>query len=199
MSLLYKKCTKCTSLKELSGFNKSLRAKDGLQSWCISCKAENYRNNRKNILSTMKEEYWKDVKKSREKLKKYRNNNPEIIRQQKKREYEKHKDKIKKRIRKNEVRRYKEDPNFRILKNIRRRIGFYLNGMYKKSKRSKELLGCSVDYLKNYLSCKFENGMTWENYGEWHIDHIKPCSSFDFSDPKQQEQCFHYSNLQHPI
>lgn len=40
--------------------------------------------------------------------------------------------------------------------------------------------------------------MSWENYGfyGWHIDHIKPCSKFDLTDPKQQEQCFHYSNLQ---
>lgn len=38
--------------------------------------------------------------------------------------------------------------------------------------------------------------MSWENYGEWHIDHIKPCSSFDLSDPKQQKECFNYTNLQ---
>lgn len=40
--------------------------------------------------------------------------------------------------------------------------------------------------------------MTWANYGKsgWHIDHIKPCASFDLSDPDQQKACFHYSNLQ---
>jgi hypothetical protein len=40
--------------------------------------------------------------------------------------------------------------------------------------------------------------MTWQNYGYygWHIDHIKPCASFDLRKPSEQRKCFHYSNLQ---
>lgn len=40
--------------------------------------------------------------------------------------------------------------------------------------------------------------MTWENHKHcgWHLDHIIPCSSFDLSDPEQQNKCFHYTNLQ---
>jgi HNH endonuclease. len=40
--------------------------------------------------------------------------------------------------------------------------------------------------------------MSWDNYGRdgWHIDHIRPCASFDLTDPEQQRQCFHYTNLQ---
>jgi hypothetical protein len=38
--------------------------------------------------------------------------------------------------------------------------------------------------------------MTWENHGKWHIDHIKPCASFDLSIPEQQKLCFNFSNLQ---
>ena len=59
-----------------------------------------------------------------------------------------------------------------------------------------ELLGCSVDELNAHLEDLFEEGMTWDNYGEWHIDHIRPCASFDLTDPDQQKQCFHYTNLQ---
>ena len=48
-----------------------------------------------------------------------------------------------------------------------------------KEKNTIELLGYSPINLKENIESKFVNGMSWENYGEWHIDHIKPISSFD--------------------
>lgn len=66
-----------------------------------------------------------------------------------------------------------------------------------KSQSSLSLTGCnSWNELKQYLENKFQKGMTWDNYGEWHIDHIKPCSSFDLTDTSEQKKCFHYTNLQ---
>jgi site-specific recombinase XerD len=66
-----------------------------------------------------------------------------------------------------------------------------------KSQSSLFLTGCKTwDELKNHLEKKFTNGMSWANMGEWHIDHIIPCSSFDLTNIEQQMQCFHYSNLQ---
>jgi hypothetical protein len=60
-----------------------------------------------------------------------------------------------------------------------------------------ELLGCTIDFLKEYLEARFLPTMTWENYGTlWHIDHIIPCASFDLRDLEQQKACFHYTNLQ---
>lgn len=59
-----------------------------------------------------------------------------------------------------------------------------------------ELVGCSIDKLKQHLESKFTEGMSWDNYGDWHVDHIKPCASFDLSDPEQQRLCFNYKNLQ---
>ena len=61
-----------------------------------------------------------------------------------------------------------------------------------------DLLGCSVEELWIHLEKQFTAGMTRENHGRngWHIDHIIPCASFDLSDPEQQSQCFHYTNLQ---
>ena len=46
------------------------------------------------------------------------------------------------------------------------------------------------------LENKFEDGMDWNNYGVWHVDHIIPCANFDLSNPEQQQICFHYTNLQ---
>jgi hypothetical protein len=65
------------------------------------------------------------------------------------------------------------------------------------AKRTTQLIGCSMEYLREYIESKFQRGMTWENHGSgWHIDHIVPCAAFDFTQPDQILQCFHYTNLQ---
>ena len=66
----------------------------------------------------------------------------------------------------------------------------------KKLFHSVELIGCSIFDLKAYLASKFTEGMSWENYGKWHIDHIIPCCAFNLVDPQEQLKCFHYTNLQ---
>jgi hypothetical protein len=107
----------------------------------------------------------------------------------------KEKNKIKKRIWRAKQR--KTNPTYRILNALRCRL--YQKVTVKKISKSnctKALVGCSLLELKKYLESLFLEGMTWENYGEWHIDHIKPCAAFDLSDPKQQKECFHYTNLQ---
>ena len=58
------------------------------------------------------------------------------------------------------------------------------------------MLGCSISFLKIFLEAKFKEGMTWENHGEWHIDHIKPCASFNLLNDDEQKKCFNYTNLQ---
>ena len=61
-----------------------------------------------------------------------------------------------------------------------------------------KLIGCSVDFLKQHLELQFKGRMGWNNYGfyGWHVDHIKPCASFDLTDTEQQKECFNYTNLQ---
>jgi len=90
---------------------------------------------------------------------------------------------------------YKNNPSFRIYTSVRTRILKFISGKYKSSSTSK-LLGCSIEELWQHLESKFQPGMTRSNHGEWHIDHIRPCASFDLSDPEQQKICFHYTNLQ---
>ena len=58
------------------------------------------------------------------------------------------------------------------------------------------LIGCEIDYLIYHLQSQFTDGMTWANYGDWHIDHIKPCAKFDLSKTSEQLKCFNYTNLQ---
>lgn len=53
--------------------------------------------------------------------------------------------------------------------------------------------GCSAEELKTHFESLFLEGMTWDNYGEWHVDHIRPVSSFA---SEEWEQINHYTNLQ---
>lgn len=100
------------------------------------------------------------------------------------------------------AKRRAEDPNYRLLNAMRCRVNDALKNN-KKSSYTLDLVGCTIEQLRSHIESQFESGMTWENYGNpngnhsdcWHIDHIKPCSSFDLSDPKQQKKCFHYANL----
>jgi hypothetical protein len=59
-------------------------------------------------------------------------------------------------------------------------------------------LGCTIEELIIHLESQFQNGMNWENHKlhGWHIDHIKPISAFDLSNPKDVAQACHYTNLQ---
>lgn len=67
---------------------------------------------------------------------------------------------------------------------------------YKRTARTHELIGCTITELMDHLSKQFTEGMTWDNYGEWHIDHKRPCASYDLTQAEQQKACFHHSNLQ---
>lgn len=108
----------------------------------------------------------------------------------------KNSDKFRATHRKYNQRKRKEDSGFRILLNLRDRVSKSLRGK-NKSAPTLALLGCSIGFFKKRLEAKFDENMTWNNYGSlWHVDHIKPCAAFDLTDPEQQKACFHYSNLQ---
>jgi hypothetical protein len=91
--------------------------------------------------------------------------------------------------------RRQSDINFKIRHYLSTRLYQGLKG-FNKSKKTMDLLGCSIDKLKKHLEKQFMDGMSWSNYGKWHVDHIKPCASFNLSKPSEQRKCFHYINLQ---
>ena len=91
--------------------------------------------------------------------------------------------------------RYMLDKQYKLRVLLRNRILKALKGS-QKSDHTIQLLGCSINTLQIHLEKLFQSGMTWSNHGKWEIDHIRPCASFDLNDPKQQIECFHYTNLQ---
>jgi len=82
----------------------------------------------------------------------------------------------------------------RIVENLRRRTRAVLQGI-NKSANTLDLIGCTPEQLRDHIESQFEDGMTWENYGEWHIDHKRPCASFDLMVEAQQRECFNFTNL----
>jgi len=95
-------------------------------------------------------------------------------------------------------RAYLEDIEHKLAKAIRNRVRSAVQ--YQSGRRSAgiyKILGCDLDWLMAWLEVQFRPSMTWDNYGPaWHIDHIRPCASFDLTDPRQQRLCFHWTNLQ---
>lgn len=91
--------------------------------------------------------------------------------------------------------KYQNDVTYRLTALLRSRLHSAIKGTAKKSS-AKKLIGCSIPKLRKHLESQFADGMTWDNHGDWHIDHIKPCAAFDLTNEDEQRQCFHYSNLQ---
>jgi len=140
---------------------------------------EKYANDakyRNKILKIRKKFREDNLEKEREREKEYkRRNNPKV------QEYKNKK--------------YITDPNYRIAQTLRVRMR---KAVKNNSKTSISFLGADIDKVKEHLEKQFKEGMSWENYGPqgWHIDHIKPCASFNLEDTEEQKKCFNYKNLQ---
>ena len=93
-----------------------------------------------------------------------------------------------------QLKRYQKN---KVTFNFSRRMRKSLNGI-KESKSWETLVNYSLDDLKLHLEKQFTNGMSWENYGEWHIDHILPISSFNIQDYNDEyfQKCWSLENLQ---
>lgn len=171
----------------LDKFYKQSKRKDGRGAMCKSCMKEKYRDSRKKNYQEHKEER-KEYQLNYSK--KYRKENSEYFENYRKNNKEHIHSLIIKRARE----RRKEDPAFRILCSARSRLHQVLKS--KKCDSTINLIGCTPNELKQHLENQFIEGMSWDNYGEWHIDHIKPCAAFNFELEEKQSECFHYSNLQ---
>lgn len=92
--------------------------------------------------------------------------------------------------------RSQNDPNYKLQHLLRARVSHAIRRVYgEKSLTTIQLVGCSIGECREHLEKQFKDGMTWTS-GNWHIDHIKPLSSFDLTKIEEQKKAFHYSNLQ---
>jgi len=198
-----KKCNKCCEIKIINHFHKKPKSKDGYNTICIECvkiKQKEYWNKTKKVKKIKQKEYYEENKKV---FKEYHDKNrTEILIKQKQYRYE-NKNKIKKlkqdyiKNNKDKIEKYRKDYYLKnkerilaknrewnkkhshivawrsILKSQLRRFGSQKEG------KTIDLLGYSAMELKQHIESLFTEGMSWDNHGQWHIDHIKPVTKFN--------------------
>ena len=95
--------------------------------------------------------------------------------------------------------RRRTDPSFKLKSNVRTAVWTCLKERNVAKYRSTFiLLGYSLEKLMIHLEKQFTEGMTWDNYGEWHVDHKKPMALFQFTstDDEGFKECWSLDNLQ---
>jgi hypothetical protein len=219
-----KKCSTCGAEKPVSEFYINRARADGHQGRCKICHraccarwlSTHAKEHQKNTLIWQK----KNPEKSRASSARYRLAHPEKIREynaksyaenreterkrsakwfatnlEKSREYSKkwggsHREHTNKHLKN----RRETDHVYALVLRLRGRIHVALRKTQKAS-RTLDLVGCTRTELVTHIESQFQPGMSWENRRLWHLDHIRPCASFDLTDPEQQRLCFHFSNL----
>jgi len=169
-------CSKCKELKNTCEFSFSKRNKNGLRGECKECQKKYYIKNSEKLKSRRIERYNENTEKEQIKIREYYKNNKKTII-----------DSLRVKKQKNE--------NLRIISNLRSRISqFVKSKKIHKDNKTLDLVGISLNGLKEYLQEQFKDGMSWDNYGSWHIDHIIPLSSAKTTE--EFNTLCHYTNLQ---
>lgn len=210
-----KPCSRCKIPRALTEFRKDTWASDGLESACKGCVAEyaaRYREkNRERLRVEARERYRKDPAKFLARTRKYasenkekcaadakawRSRNLERAREKARRYHERNRDKILK-ARRDARQAKSKDGVWRMNNSIRVALSCFLAGK-KTGMKWTCALGYTLDELRLDIESKFKPGMSWENYGEWHLDHRRPLSSFSVEGPDDPEvrNAWALSNLQ---
>lgn len=82
----------------------------------------------------------------------------------------------------------------RIQKNVTGRVRNAIKTQLHWFETTEQLLGCTLVEYRKYIENLFKSGMSWDNWGQWSIDHIYPLSKFQLCDPLQRLKAFHYQN-----
>jgi len=156
---------------------------------------EYYEKNKDKMNSYAKEYYEKNKDKKLADAKDYYQKNKDKMNANAREYYEKNKDKMRVYSKERHKNRIQIDPLYKIACTCKNRIrNYYRSKGLKKSKDTFDMIGCTPTELRDHLQSQFTVGMTFENHGEWHIDHIIPLAS-----AKTEEEIIklcHYTNLQ---
>jgi hypothetical protein len=173
-------CSKCQEEKEVCEFYNNKDRFDGKRPECKVCS-----NKQSTLYNQKNKEKVNGIKQ------KYVDNNKEKVKQSKKEWFDKNPD-----YQNNwSYIKSNTDVLFKLKKNMRSRLGLFLKDRnVTKNNKTFHIIGCSPEFLKEYLEKQFVINMSWENRNEWHIDHVIPLSSAKTE--KEIYKLCHYTNLQ---
>lgn len=172
-----KTCSKCKVEKELLDFNKDKTKVDGLTSSCKECKRNVDIYYSKNNEAKRKEYRENNKERMKELSLRWRLKNPNYSKEYNSIYRLKNKDKIKTYMDTYNKERLKTDPIFKLKLALRVNISNAFkrgNNQFKKTASTEKILGCTIEEFMIYIENKFTDGMSFDNYGDWHLDHIIP-------------------------
>lgn len=177
------------------------------KSW-ISKNPDYYKEYNKNW-SNKKPDYYKELSKRPDEIernknwrldnpdynKKYREENKDKLKEKSSDWYQENKESVKKRVKQYNFEKYKTNSLFKLIVSIRGLIRNSIKrGGFKKNCKTEKILDCSFKEFKLHVEEQFKEGMNWDNYGKWHLDHKKPVSWAESE--VEIYQLNHYTNFQ---
>jgi len=186
MAITNKKCSRCGETKDLVKFSRQKGGTGGRAAACKDCRStEGHEWHIKNKLKVSKrKKEWRDA-------------NKEIHARRGKKWKTENRDKVKESWRKCAKKR-RSTLIGKLNANTSCAIYYSLSSGTKAKQHWETLVGYNVEQLKKHLEKQFTEGMTWDNYGKWEIDHKIPISAFNYETPSDIDfkQCWSLSNLQ---
>lgn len=194
-----KRCNKCLQVRGAEWFYKDKNAKYGRRSTCKTCEIQRRVSFAKKNTKLTKASKKRYAAKHRDKLKQANELrkllNPRYFADKAKEYRERNKDIVLSRRRQRDKERRKNDPLYKLRRATSNRItSVILKRGYKKNSRTELILGCDWATFKLHIESLFQPNMNWDNYGEWQVDHIKPC--LVAKNETELLKLQHYSNLQ---
>jgi len=182
----YYGCRNCHKKKHVDCYYTQKSTKLGIYRVCKECVKKKARKKLKNKNNRAKH---------KERCSSHYNDNKEKLKTYAKAYYEANKDKVNSYQKTYQKQRRKTDPLYKLKRNLRSRTykAFRRKG-YSKNTKTQKMLGVDWEIAKTHIERQFKKGMSWDNYGDWHIDHIIPLASAT-TEEKLKKLC-HYTNLQ---
>lgn len=191
-------CKECKSLKDRKTYLKNQeQVKERSKKYhhenrdeILEKRRKYYQENKELYSQRASEYYLENREKILNRVQIYKDKHPESLRRWR----EQNKDHVRKYNMRYKKRRMMEDPLFDFTIRIRKVVSSsFRRRKIPKNSNASVIVGCDWEFFKKYIESQFKEGMTWDNHGEWHYDHIIPLSTA--TNEEEVIKLNHYTNF----